>query len=138
MAVNVVAGYKKTPIQQGSVSSNPLGQLLTIGGAVAGGVAGGLPGAATGASLGSMLGGIVAPSKVTQSSGGEIVQPAQTVQAGGMDKRLAELKQSDKSYSDLIASIDSLKYIQDDDLKLKLAEPLLRADLAAQKQTGQV
>lgn len=142
MAVQVSQIQPKGPKQQQtSVERNPFGDILTLGGAAVGGIfGGGLPGAAAGASMGQLIGGVVAPPTIRTVDMPEQKQGAQTVATGGdaMSRRLDAVGQGNQNVQQIADSIDSLKYIQDDDLKLKLAEPLLRADLAAQKQMGQV
>lgn len=141
MAVQVSQIQPKAPKQQQtSVERNPFGDILTLGGAAVGGFFGGLPGAATGASLGGMVGGMVAPPTVKSVDVPEQRQGAQIVATGGdaMSRRLNEVGQGAQNMQQIADSIDSLKYIQDENLKLKFAEPLLRADLAAQKNMGQV
>lgn len=141
MAVQVSQVQPKRPKQQQtSVERNPLGDLLTLGGMAAGAAVGGLPGAATGASLGQMVGGAVAPPIIGKADVQDTLQGAQAVSIGGdaMSRRLGQIGQGDQNMQQIASSIDSLKYIKDEDLRYKLAEPLVAADFAAMKQQGQV
>lgn len=141
MAVQVSQAQPKRPApKQSSVERNPFGDILTLGGAAVGGIFGGLPGAATGASLGNMVGGIVAPPTITQAQVQAPTPEKQSVATGGdaMSRRLGEIGQGDQNMQQISASIDSLKYVQNEDLRYKLAQPLVAADIAAMKQQGQV
>lgn len=134
MAVQI-APFQRNQRQVTSVQKNPMSDLLTLGGAAIGGVFGGAPGAATGASLGSTLGGVVAPP--TSSTRNVDVQPQAGPVATGSDalgRRLGELQQGSRNLEQISQSIDSLKYVQDDDLKYKLAQPLVQAAFQAQKE----
>jgi len=135
MAVSVTQFRRQqAPMQQSSVEQNPLARMLTIGGAVAGGVMGGLPGAAQGASMGQLAGGLIGG----QPSAPEPQAPAppmpESVQTGGdqMKRRLGEIDNS--NLTQIAQSIDSLKYVQDEDLRLKMAQPLLQAYQSAERQ----
>lgn len=148
MAVQVSQIQPKRPKQQQiSVDRNPIGEILTLGGAALGGalgsVAGGvgaIPGAAAGASLGQMVGGVVAPPTVNRVDVQEPSQGPQTVSTGNsaLSRRLDQIGQSDQNLQQIAASIDSLKYIQDEDLRYKFAQPLVAADFAALKEQGKV
>lgn len=99
-------------------------KFLTIGGAVAGGLIGGGPaGAMAGAQAGGMLGGLAS-------------QPQQEVQAVGggnaMSRRMGQLDQT--PLRQIRESIDSLKYIDDPNQRMALAQPLLQADYMARQK----
>lgn len=141
MAVQVSQYQPSRPApKQSSVERNPFGDLLTLGGTALGGYFGGVQGAAAGASLGNMVGGVVAPPTVNQAQVQTPTQGPQSVatQGDAMSRRMSEIGQGDQSMQQIANSIDSLKYIQDDDLRYKLAQPLVAADFAAMKQQGKV
>lgn len=96
-----------------------LSKLLTIGGAVAGGMAGGPAGAMQGASMGQMAGGLMAK----QEAG------PQAVESNALSRRMQQIDQS--PLRQIRESIDSLKYVQDDQMRAELAKPLLQADYMA-------
>jgi len=105
-----------------------LSKLLTVGGAVAGGIlGGGLPGAMAGAQAGGMLGGMFSK---PEEAGPE------PVQTSAIDRRLGQLDQS--PLRQIREGIDSLKYIQDDQMRAELAKPLMQADYLARNKQGQV
>jgi hypothetical protein len=138
MAVSILP-FRKTPkpYEAPSVVQNPLAGMLSAGGAIAGGILGGmatggagaLQGAAAGSALGGTVGGMVAPPTIKPGSQAEPQTQAQPVSLGQdvLSRKLEKLNESDSNLSQIAASIDSLKYIQDDDLKYKLAQPLLKA-----------
>ena len=111
-------------------SSDGLGKVLTIGGAVAGGVmTGGSPqGIAMGAGLGQTAGGVF--NKPQQQESGMVEAPQ-----GALDRRLQELKQ--QPLAQIRESINSLQYVQDPQVRQQLAEPLMQADYMA-RMKGQV
>jgi hypothetical protein len=108
--------------------NDDLGKILTIAGAVGGGIAtGGSPaGISAGAGMGGMAGGLMA----------EPVQagpdPIQTGGSDALQRRMQKLQ--DSPQMQIASSIDSLKYVQDDQLRADLAKPLMQADYLARNK----
>lgn len=109
-------------------TKDSLTQLLTIGGAAYGGATGGFQGAATGSSLGGVAGGILGPQ--TQASTPSAIQ---TGESDALQRRMQALQ--DSPQMQIANSIDSLKYVQDPQMRSELAKPLLQADYAARNQS---
>ncbi len=107
-----------------------LADLLTIAGAVGGGVVGGPQGALTGASLGRTAGGMLEPQEqLEQRIQKQNIGPVETAAT----RRKFQLDQT--PLRQIRDSIDSLKYVNDDAMRMELAKPLLQADyLARNKQ----
>lgn len=94
------------------------GGLLTLAGMGAGAALGG----PVGAGVGGQIGGLAASQQAAgQAQGPEAVGPIQ--------RRMAELDQT--PLRQIRNSIDSLKYIEDDQQRAELAKPLLQADYMA-------
>ncbi|MEZ0392072.1 MAG: hypothetical protein ACAH59_07660 [Pseudobdellovibrionaceae bacterium] len=109
--------------------SDELGKLLQIGGAIGGGIIGGPAGIAAGAGLGGTAAGILGPPAQ--------VQAPNSVDIGGSDalqRRMQKLQENPQMQ--IAQSIDSLKYIQDPQMRADLAKPLLQADYMARNKVG--
>lgn len=136
MATQVMPFQRQQQRETQRIQKNPLSDILTIGGTILGGIiGGGVPGAAAGASLGSTLGGIVAPPTMINESVPVQNQPG--IIATGSDalsRRMGELQQGSQNLEQISASIDSLKYVDDEDLRYKFAQPLTQAAMIAQKE----
>lgn len=98
-------------------------QLFQIGGALAGAMLGGPAGALTGANLGGQAAGFLSPEQSEE-------QPQAIETALG--RRKSQLDQT--PLRQIRDSIDSLKYIKDDQTRMELAKPLLQADYLARNQ----
>ncbi len=118
-----------TPKRQQSTDST--GQMLQLGGLAAGALIGKSPQAAmTGMSLGGAVGGMMGPQAQVEGPG--------AVQTGGSDALQRRMQKIQENPQMQIAnSIDSLKFIQDPQMRADLAKPLLQADYMARNK-GQV
>lgn len=95
------------------------GALMSLAGAGAGALVGGPAGAGVGMQLGGMAG-----ASQQQPEGPAPVDSA-------ISRRMQQLDQT--PLRQIRESIDSLKYVQDDQQRMELAKPLLMADYAARK-----
>lgn len=119
-----VSQIRKQPAGDGG-----LGQLMQIGGAIAGGIYGGPAGAMAGAGAGGMAGNLLGPKPVTANG----PDPIDTGGSDALQRRMQSLQQDPQMQ--IANSIDSLKYIQDPQMRADLAKPLLQADyLSRNKQ----
>lgn len=142
MAVQVVSGQRPGVRQTTTTQKNPLSDILTLGGGIVGGALGAagtggigaVQGAGAGAALGSTISGFVAPP--SQSVESEQIRPqvGGLENSGALSRRMGELQQGSQNIEQIRNSIDSLKYVQDEDLRYKLAQPLTQAAMIAQKE----
>lgn len=111
-----------------------LGKFLTLAGGVVGGVlgsaggpGGAIGGAAAGSSLGGAIGGMIDPEKELQQriQQKQQVGPVET----SMTRRKYQLDQT--PLRQIRESIDSLKYVNNDAMRMELAKPLLEAEYMA-------
>ena len=101
--------------------------LLTVAGGAAGAyLGGGVGGASIGASLGNALGDIADPQK-------EFEHRIQKQQVGPVETSMSRRKfQLDQiPLRQIRESIDSLKYVNNDAMRMELAKPLLEAEYMA-------
>lgn len=136
MAVQVSPFQRQQQRQGQRIEKSPLGDILSVGGAILGGIyGGGVQGAAAGAGLGSTLGNAIAPPTVVAENQQVQNQPG-TVSTGSdsLQRRMGELQQGKQNLEQLAASVDSLKYVQDEDLRYKFAQPLVQATIQAQRE----
>lgn len=139
MAVGIMMPQPKQPTTSGGGMMN---RLMTLGGLAAGAAAtaatGGaaapvtagalMQGAATGAGLGGVAGQVLNPERVNNAPTpvAPVAQPD-----GAAQRRLSQLDQNPQRQ--IRESIDSLKYVQDPNLRAELATPLLKAQQAARR-----
>lgn len=97
------------------------GALLSLAGAGVGALAGGPAGASVGMNVGGALGGM------SQKPSGP-----EPIETGAISRRMQQLDQS--PLRQIRESIDSLKYVEDPQMRMQLAAPLVKADMAARRQ----
>lgn len=107
------------------------GDVGMLGGGIIGALGGGPMGAMQGAMAGRSLGGMLDPQKQLE----EQVQKQAVGPVDAISRRKAQLDQT--PLRQIRESIDSLKYVNNDAMKMELAKPLLQAEYMA-KQKGQV
>lgn len=101
-----------------------------LGGAVAGGIAsGGSPmGVMQGATLGRSVGGMLSPQEQLQQK----IQKQTIGPVDAISRRKAQLDQT--PLRQIRDSIDSLKYVDNSEVRAELAKPLLQAEYMARQQ----
>jgi hypothetical protein len=105
--------------------------ITTIAGGIIGGMGSGGAGAAQGAMIGKSFGDAVDP----QRAAAQEIQKPQVGPVDAISRRKAQLDQT--PLRQIRDSIDSLKYVQNNEVRAELAKPLLQAEYMA-KQQGQV
>lgn len=96
-------------------------ELFQIGGAIIGGMYGGPGGALAGSNIGSQISNFANQGKQEETG----PQPLETA----MSRRKAQLDQT--PLRQIRESIDSLKYVNNDAMRMELAKPLVEAEYMA-------